>query len=116
MFTFKNFYIENIKVGNVVELRNKTKWIVVSISDDLDIQLFNFVDSFSSSFTIKLEHYWNEGFDIVGIYKIKNDCPISQIFDDQNLLLLWSRIDKMKVTKKEIEQMLGYQSDIHGPF
>lgn len=112
MITSKNFYIKNIKVGNVVELRNKTRWIVVSINSDLKIQFFNFVNSFSTSFNTKLEDYWNEALDIVSIYKIKNDCPISQIFDDQNLLLLWSRIDKIKVTKKEIEEMLGYQIEI----
>ena len=83
----------DLKVGNVVELRDGNKFIVIIKFDDLEFDLASVKGNLLgklSGFNENLEDFGNHNFDIVKVYE---DYTLKKV--------LWKRKEKIKLTEDE---------------
>lgn len=99
-----SFCLSDLKNGMIIEKRNGDRRLVV---DDYFIGWTGNVGrTTKSAYTESLESIYDKDLDIVKVYSISMN-NITEVCD-----LIWERRTKKKMTKKEIEKILGYEIDI----
>ena len=87
----------------VVELRNGDRYLIVG-----DFFMGENDYFIKGDFTDDLAHFGLRNFDIVRIYE---DIPMIEFLHYKDLNVIWERKPK-KMTKEEIEKVLGYEIEI----
>lgn len=85
----------NLENGMVVEVRNGNRYLVHN-DKFINKQNFNYFDDYDDEFN----NIHLPSFDIVKIYK-SISFTLDKIFNDNNLVLIWEREDKTKLSEKD---------------
>lgn len=104
--------IPKLKPGMVVELADKTKFLVVQKYDGELMFISN--DDYDSVkyYDENLENTMTEECSIERIYISEQQKRLEYYMADDNLKLLWERKSKKKMTLAEIEAELGYKVEV----
>lgn len=94
----------DLRDGMVVEQRNEERYLVIG-NRVLNLRGFNKLSQYENNLT---ESENGEEYDIVKVFKVKNDCVYSlkTIFADSVLELIWERTESKKMTTEEMRQKL----------
>lgn len=106
----KNFTKADFESGMVVECRNGERYLVLR-DKLLNNKHWN---SISDDYTPELKMYENgvHQNDIMKIYDTIGVTNLHNIFDDENLIIIWERQEIKEMTVAEIEKELGYNIKI----
>lgn len=99
----------NELVGKVIVLRNETAYFVYKDSNDEIWGANNYHIITLSTYNDDLTYSGNDCFDII-IVKEPNISNLSYIYNGNEII--WEGNELKKMTKKEIEQQLGYRIEI----
>jgi hypothetical protein len=98
----ENMKKSDLKVGMVVENREKNRYIVLESNTDLcfvrENNHFGTIENIKENLT-----YYDKagnGFDIMKVYKIKSSRQFDKILLEDNLTLLWERKDNSEELEK----------------
>ena len=102
------FTIDDIKPGMVIELRNGSREIILCTKDN------SIFSSGKNDYSLESFGVYNKDltsnidkvYDIVKVYSIKVFCKILDIFDTENLSIIWEK-PKLQISMKEIANKFG---------
>ena len=87
---------KDLKNGMIVETRDKHKLLVLG-NKIMSRNKYDLLTSYKSNLVNK----FNEEFDIIKVYKIKNLCLQKDVFKDKYQSIIWERKKEIKKKKKE---------------
>ena len=114
-FMQKEFTKADLKDGMIVETREKGKYIVLG-NMFLNSNGHNRLDEYTDE--LKENEYNMEEYDVVKVFKIKNNCVsnIKYLFENKNLELIWERTETKHMTAEEmrvkLEELTGEKIEI----
>ena len=93
---------KDLKNGMIVETRDKHKLLVLG-NKIMSRNKYDLLTSYKSNLVNK----FNEEFDIIKVYKIKNLCLLNDVFKDKYLSIIWERKEDVKEKKREYNWKLS---------
>lgn len=93
---------KDLKNGMIVETRDKHRLLVLG-NKIMSRNKYDLLTSYKSNLVNK----FNEEFDIIKVYKIKNLCLLNDVFKDKYLSIIWERKEDTKEKKREYSWKLS---------
>lgn len=105
----KEFTLDELKPGMVVEYRNGSKRLVVSINNRLHfISDYEHLDNIENIYNKDLTCIPERNFDIMKIYKVPKIAGLNYLLNINPKKLIWKRPAIKELTLKEIADKFGY--------
>lgn len=116
-FTYKRkdmkqeFTKSDLKTGMVVEYKNGTRRLVLEINESIFLSgdMYTKPCDFITLYNDNLEQIEDRDKTINKVFEIKRPCVISEIFNSDNLHLIWERKKILEVTMDEVAEKFGVE-------
>lgn len=100
-----------LEEGMIIECRNKNRYLLRKVNDMLIGSNFDGWIKAMYDENLCENHYHDETFDIIKIYKPKV-YTLANLFDDKYLICIWERKEPKKMTLAQISEALGYEVEV----
>lgn len=108
---YKEYNKMELKEGMIVECRNKNRYLLRQVNDELIGSNFDGWIKAIYNENLCENYYHDETFDIMKIYKSKSP-KLENLFDNIYLECIWERKEPKKMTLAQINKALGYEVEV----